>query len=366
MRTAVAALLMAAVAAFSIGAPQGAQERADNGLFDLVFGASGVSSLKRSPRSGETEFLLPGRTLGDIVLKYRMLDLEWQDFVTAEMAETRTIKQGGEESAGQRIIVFNGSGWYDYFACLEFTSRLRLEGDTLYWTLHLRNVTHKPVEIGNFYLPLPLGADQSLKRSVVLAGHSSSVTWGPSQGDGPHLVMTPIAECPLFEPAQTERNFAAVGLERADEGGVYIHSSRVGPPGPVGGDEGQPPGTSHLLTPKFTPGDEITYGFKFRWAEDRQGVARILHEEGLINACITPGSTIAAGTPVAVVLHSKNAIRSIEAEGPDKAVILDRGRDVRDARVFDVTFASPGIKLLTVRYDGNRKMPLVFRVTSME
>jgi hypothetical protein len=364
MKTAVGILLTAAAAAFLIGDPQEMQNRAGNDHFDLLFGSAGVTSLKRSQRSGETDFLSPGRTLGDIVLRYRMLDLEWQDFVTGQMAETRTFKQGGEASGGQRIIVYNGSGWYDYYASLEFTSRLRLEGKVLYWTLHLRNVTHKPVEIGNFYLPLPFGTDGSLKRNAVLAGHSSSVTWSPAQGAGPHLVMTPIATCPLFEPAQTERNFAAVGLERADDGGVYIHAALVEQPGSGDGAVRYPQGTSYRLTPKFTPGDEITYGFKFQWADDEEERARILYEEGLFDIRITPGSTVAAGAPVTIALHSKNTVRSMEAEEPDQAVIRDRGRDGRGARVFEVTFVGPGPKTLRVRYDGNRTMPLVFHVTS--
>jgi hypothetical protein len=340
------------------------QDRATNDHFDLHFGPSGISSLKRSPLRSAEDFISPGGNLGDIVLKYRMLNQEWQDFVTAGMDDVRTIKQAGRVSPTERIIVYNGSGWYDYFADLEFTCRLRMQGDTLYWTLHLRNVTHKPVEIANFYLPLPFSTDVAKESVVLIAGHASFLTWKTNQDPRGSLVMTPIEKCPLFEPAQTERNFAPVALEGADDRGIYIHSARVDAASLENRSGGNLPRTSHLLTPKFTPGDEITYGFKFRWADDDEEVRRILYEEGLFDIRISPGETIAAKETVTLTLRSKNVIRSIEPEYPNQTVIQDSGRGGQDTHTITVEFERPGKNLLAFGYNGDRKLYLVFDVVT--
>jgi len=338
------------------------QDRATNDHFELRFGPAGISSLKRSPMRSIEDLISPGGNLGDIVLKYRMLDQEWQDFVTARMADARTIKQAGGISANERIILYNGSGWYDYFADLEFTCRFRLEGDTLYWTLHLRNVTHKPVEIGSFYLPLPFSAGAARDSGSLIAGNGSFLIFERNKDQTEYLVMTPIEECPLFEPAQTERNFAPVALEDEDGGGIFIHSARAEAGALKSHEEGNLPRTHHLLTPKFTPGDELTYGFKFRWADSDQEVRRILYEEGLFDIRISPGPTIAAGNTVTLTLRSKNVIRSIEPEYPDQTVIHDSGRGENDTHSMTVKFSKSGNNLLTLGYDGNRKLYLVFNV----
>ncbi len=234
------------------------QDRYVNDYFDIRFGPSGIAGLKRSFQPDEMNFILRERVLGDIFLRYRMLDLEWQDFDTTRLSDLYTIKQESGASSNQRIFVYNGSGWYDYYTDLEFTSRLRLEGDTLYWTLHLRNVTHKPIEIEQFYLPLPLGNNRDLKRNVYLTGNGY-VTWKGSEEKGLFLILTPLSKCPLFEPAQTERNFTSAALVDADESGIFLFSSQK-----------MPPSANLILTPKFTPGDEITYGFSFRWADRDQ------------------------------------------------------------------------------------------------
>ncbi len=347
--------------------PAASQDRVTNDHFELRFGPAGISSLKRSPQHAVEDFISPGGNLGDIVLNYRMLDQAWQDFVTTRMEDVRTIKQAGGNSTNERIIVYNGSGWYDYFADLEFTCRLRLEGDTLYWTLHLRNVTHKPVEIGSFYLPLPFHADAAMEPEAFIAGHGSFLAWRENLDQAGYLVMTPIEQCPLFEPAQTERNFAPVALEDADGGGIYIHSAhsaRVEAGALDSREEGNLPRTHHLLTPKFTPGDEITYGFKFRWADDDEDVRRILFEEGLFDIRMTPGPAVAAGEAVTLTLRSKNVIRSIEPEFPDRTVIQDSGRGEDDTQVITVKFARAGKNLLTIGYDRERKLYLVFNVVT--
>ena len=355
-------VLIVLVTAACLGAPAAAQESVANKYFSLQFNSAGVTSLKRSPLTIAKDFILQDKTLGDIIVRYRMGDQAWQDFITAEMVETRTIKQGAQQAASQQIIVYNGSGWYDYYADLELTTRLRLEGDALFWTLHFRNVTHKPVEIGNFLLPLPFDSHKSLKMKSFIAGHGSYLTWSPNQAEEPVLVMTPVEKCPLFEPAQTERNFAPVSLEYLDEKGVYIHSLLLGDNNAAQNRKGNLPQTSHILTPKFTPGDEITYAFKFRWADDEEQVRQLLYEEGLFDLNIVPGTSLAPGKAATLSLRSKNSIKSVDAEYVDQTTIEDLGGKDQDTRVYKVTFSQEGKNLLTVTYGSGRKMYLQFTV----
>ena len=46
-----------------------------------------------------------------------------------------------------------------------------------------------------------------------VSGHGSFLYWMRPNGEGPYLVMTPVTECPLFEPSTHERNFAPAKLE---------------------------------------------------------------------------------------------------------------------------------------------------------
>lgn len=349
-----------------------AQQSVSNKYFNLRFSSAGITSLKRSPRLSETDFILKGKTLGDIIVRYRMLNGEWQDFITTQMADTRTIKTAREGGTPQQIIVYNGSGWYDYYADLEFTNRLRLEEDSLFWTLHFRNVTHKPIEIGDLLLPLPFNTKKMeekietetkpLVMHSFISGHGSYIYWVPIQSKGPYLVMTPLEKCPLFEPAQTERNFAAVKLEYLDAKGVYIHSALKDEADREKGRDWDLPRTSHTLTPKFTPGDEITYGFKFRWADNYEEARQILYEEGLFDINTHPGTTLSKDDSVTISFRTKNTIESITPQHPDRTQIENLGEKEGDTHIYKVKFSRLGKNLLTINYSGGRKMFMRFFV----
>jgi hypothetical protein len=255
-----------------------------NDFFRLTFNDAGIAGLKRSHDPAGIEYLSAGKTFGHVFVRYRMWTGPVQEFATERLADRRMIKQGSEDGTPQLILTYNGSGWYDYFADLEFTERFRLEEDSLFWTLHFRNVTHKPVEISDLFIPLPFdvrasgktaesaGGKGKLVLRSVIRGERSYLYLAPADGPGPCLVMLPVEKCPLFEPAQTERNFAPVRLTAQDEIGVYILSSMAG----------AVETTKWTLSPKFTPGDEITWGFKFRWAANEKNVREILSQEGIV------------------------------------------------------------------------------------
>ncbi len=271
-------LLLTAVF-FTAGLAADAQQTVRNESFVLHFSSAGIISLKQSRDASGTEFIRDGRTLGHIRLRYRMADQKWQTFATEDLSGERSINEGAAAAAPQLLVVYNGSGWYDYYADLELTERFRLEGDALNWTLHLRNVTDKPLEIADFELPLPFpvledkaaASSPGLIMESAVGGPPSSIRWKRADGRGAGLVMTPMETCPPYEPAQHERNFSPARLEWVERKDgietVYLHSASRGASAQEKAGGGQGPHTSLVLTPKFTPGDEITYVLKFVWAD---------------------------------------------------------------------------------------------------
>jgi len=248
-----------------------AQETIANDDFNLRLNSAGIVSLKNVRGPEGVEFIRDGGTLGHVQVRYRMEEGPWLDFKTESLSDRRTINLAAGAAAPQILLVYNGSGWYDYDAELELTERFRLDGDALIWTLHFRNVTDKPVEIVEFALPLPFDARDGgrIVMDSEIAGMESRISWTPAERKGQVLILTSLASCPLYEPAQHERNFKKAGLEelRTDKGVpiVYVHSGGKAAPGEKNSAEAPPAHTRLLLTPKFTPGDEITYAFAFRW-----------------------------------------------------------------------------------------------------
>lgn len=349
-----------------------AGEAALNHHFKLEFDHAGITSLKCTYDGLGTEHIAAGKTLGHIKARYRMGSGEWQDFVTQKMRDEWTVNQGAEDGAPQRLVVYNGSGWYDYYADLELTERFRLEDDVLFWTMHLRNLTHKPIDIADLILPLPFNqenrgpGDRTTPGRLILRqfiwDHGAYLYLKREDGQGPCLLMTPVEKCPYFEPAQTERNFKPSKLEYADAEGVYIFSAGQASGLPQRGIPAFPTHTSLKLTPKFTPGDEITYGFKFRWAEDEQKINDILYEEGLFVVEVKPGGSLASDTEAVVSLRTKKSIGSVLASFPGQTKINPLGKADDDGILYGVKFSRPGENFLRFEFSDSRRLILRFSV----
>lgn len=244
-----------------------AAQTAGSGQFRLRFDNAGIASLKRAGDPAGAERIANGRSLGHLVIRYRMGSSGVREFSTANPEDKRADPTGG---AGERILVYNESGWNDDFADLEVTERFRLEGDALYWTVHLRNLTHKPIELGDVLLATAIGG--TMERYMV--GHEWYPYWTRSEPRAPYLLMMPVTVCPLFEPSNHERNFTTARFEHADAAGLYIHSAFTAP---------SQFNTSGRLTPKFSPDDEVTWVFKFCWVADPTALQKALAGEGLFS-----------------------------------------------------------------------------------
>jgi hypothetical protein len=344
-------------------------------LFMLRFNPAGIESLKRTDDTYDTEYIQKGETLGHVLVRYRLLAGPWQEFSTKKIDKTRCKVKISSNGDGKfhHFVVYNESGWDDYFADLEFHERFKVEGDALYWTLHFRNLTHKPLELGDVILPLPFNSEPRWDKIIMytqrviphrfISGHGSFLYWMRPNSEGPYLVMVPVAECPLFESSRNERNFKPAKLEYSDQRGVYIHSvASLSSALAKGGTWRQSP-TSATLTPKFSPDDEISYMFKFRWADDYNSVRDILYEEGLFDIQVVPGMTVPADLEVMLSLRTKNTIGSIIPEFPEQTRIQDQGEKAKDTRVFKITFSRLGENKLTINFGKAQTMILEFFIT---
>ncbi len=341
----------------------------------LRFDPAGISSLKRVNDKYDTDYIRKGATLGHMIVRYRMPEEPWKELRTEKIDEARRqvrISSRNGETPHQ-YVVYNASGWDDYFADLELHERFREEGNALYWTLHFRNLTHKPLELGDIVLPLPFNSGPRWDKTVMytqrvvphrfISGHGSFLYWMRPNSEGPYLVMTPVAECPLFESSTNERNFKPAKLEYFDRSGVYIHSAASLPDAIAKGGSWRQIPTSAILTPKFSPDDELTYVFKFRWADDYDGIREILYEEGLFDIHVVPGMTVPKDLDVMLSLRTKNAITSIIPEFPEQTKIEELGQKAKDTRVFKIRFSRLGENKLTVNFGKAQTMILEFFIT---
>ncbi len=342
--------------------------------FRIRFDGNGITSLKKTNDVYDTDYIARGSTLGHLRIRYRLLEGEWEEFNTREIGrEFQRVRPSSSETLPDHLVVYNSSGWDDYFADLEVHERFRVEGDALYWSLHFRNLTHKPLEIGDVEIPLPFNSEARWDKTVMstqrvvphqfVSGHASFVYWMRPNGQGPFLVMTPVQECPLWETNRNERNFKPARLEYFSRNSVYIHAAASIAEAEKEGGNWRQQVTSALLTPKFSPQDELTYDFKFQWAENYDGVRDILYREGLFDIHVVPGMTLPVDLEARLSIRTLREDAVLVPEFPDQTRIEYQGLKGRDTRIYRISFSRLGENKITIRFGEEQSMVLEFFVT---
>ena len=371
------ALQIVAVAVLHCALMYGAEARASAPQFHVQFDRAGITSLKFVGDKFDTDYIADESTLGHVRIRYKMGGNEWREFSTAdESNKYERLRDSRSQRALQQLsIVYNPQSWIknEYYADLELTERFRVEADAIYWTIFIRNPTHKPIELGDVFLPLPFNTskrwdkdityNQRLVQHQYISGHGSFLYWMRPNGVGPFLVMTPVAKCPLFEPTRSEMNFAPGKLEYGDRGGVYILSGKKGEEDKARGGTWRQPQTTVMLWPTNSEHDGITYAFKFRWAKDYDGVRNVLFDEGLLDVNVVPGMTVPTGTEAMVAIRSKSPIHAVTPEFPDTTqVVAGRGK-APNTSIYKVKFSRLGENELVVHFGKDQYSVLEFFVT---
>lgn len=344
--------------------------------FSVRFDKAGITSLKYVGDKYDTDYIADEATLGHVRIRYKMGETEWRQFSTENPTNRfQQLPDRPSRRVSQQLsIVYNPQSWIrnDYYADLELTERFRAESDALYWTIFVRNPTHKPIVLGDLFLPMPFNTEKRWDKEITytqrvvqhqyISGHASFVYWMRPNGDGPYLVMTPVAKCPLFESTRSEMNFAPAKLEYADRGGVYILSGRRAEEDKARGGSWRQPQSTHTLTPTNSQRDGVTFAFKFRWAKDYDGVRQILFEEGLLDVNVVPGMTVPIGSEAQVSIRSRSPIPSIEPEFPAQTK-FDTPTRREQTTIYKVRFTRLGENKLTVHFGKDQYGILEFFVT---
>ncbi len=350
------------------------QSAAENEHFKLMFGDIGITALLRSADAYDTNYIRAGGVLGDIQLRYQMEGGKWQNVSAGRMAD-RLVPQVLQDGIGRLVVCLDRYYLYhgdfnDHYSDLELDLLYRLEGNALYWIIRLRNLSGKPLTVGDLSIPLPFNTErrwdteEMLTRRVYphrfISANGSFLFWMRPNSAGPYLVMTPLAESPSFEPGS---GFQPTKLEYFNETGVFIHSEvSRGEAEHMGGSWRQP-STQVTLSPASSSGSEVAYGFKFRWADGYEGVRDVLYEEGLFDVHMIPGMTVPEDLEAVFSLRTKHHIDAIVLEHPASTEIEYLGEKGTDTHVYRVRFSRLGENMLTVEYGQGRKMYLEFLVT---
>jgi len=290
--------------------------------FDVKFEGNTLTSLK-ARREGAAECIQTNRSLGDVLVRWRASGTNWNSVTNGDVGK------------------------------LSVQSQFALQDHAIVWTIELQNLTEHEMEVGDLVLPLPL-ARAGPNRSVMLkhgyvSGHGSFLFWMRSDNVGPHLVFVPSGNT-LLEYWEGSR-----------EGGyrVFIHSAAAGAETGSLGTRWRQPHTSLTLAPKDKRGNTRRYEFKFRWADDLDGVRQVIVDEGGIDVQIVPGMTVPNDLFAEFALRTKQGIKSVEAEFPSDTRIEAIGKN-GDYRLYRVRFSRLGENRLTVRYGDERHMFLEF------
>ena len=365
--------LMAALGAAALWG----QESRPASRFEVKFDLAGITSLKYAGDRYDTDYIAPDELLGHVRVRYKLGESDWRQFSTTD--SKNRVQQAGRGAASRRAVehavIYNPQDWRrnEYYADLELTERFHVEADAAWWTIFLRNPTHKPIVLGDVFLPLPFNTSKRWDKTITyeervqqhqyISGHGAFVYWLRPNGEGPYRVMTPGAVCPLFEPVRSEMNFAPGKLEYSERGGVYILSAARAAEDKARGGTWRQPQTSVTLAPTNSQRDGVTYAFKFRWAKDYQGVRDILYEEGLLDVNVVPGMSVPQGMETEVSIRSKSAIQRVEAEFPGQTELATAGEKPKDTHLYKVKFARLGENKLTVHFGKNQYAELEFFVT---
>ena len=288
-------------------------------LFDLELSNGAVTSLQPAGGLLPTEYISGGGRLGDTVVKYRQSsDPAWHTFRSATpsgtASATYSTSADGTQYKGRYLITNSLS------APLILESVFTFRQDVLLWGLNLTNLGSQPVLIGDLALPLPMnmaysGITSSTMKHSFISGYGSFLFWMRPDSVGPYLLLTPADNTKLEfwdDPSPP------LGYE------AYIHSFVAGtnaaaqfPAVTTQGSRWRQPNTSLTLA----SGGSQTYGFKFQWANDYDGIRQALVNEGKIDVHVVPGMTLPTNLFAQLALRTTQTVSSVTAEFPAQTQI---------------------------------------------
>jgi hypothetical protein len=330
-------------------------------LFALKTSAGDITSLQHTSDAFPTEYIGGGGRLGDIIIKYRQSSVNWNSVRTSTStgiaSSTNYTTPDGTQYIGHYLITNSLSG------TLALDSVFTFQQDALLWSINMTNLSGLPVTIGDLALPLPMnttysGVSSSAMKHSFISGDGSFIFWMRPNSVGPYLLMTPA------ENTKLEFWDHLNGYE------TYIHSFVAGtnaaaqyPAVTTQGARWRQPNTSLSIAANSSQ----SYGFKFQWAKDYDGIRQALVNEGKIDVHIVPGMTVPTNLFAQFALRTTQSIASVSAEFPAQTQIQYLGSSMAGTngpyQLYQAQFSQLGENELTIQFGNNRSMYLEFFVT---
>jgi hypothetical protein len=326
-------------------------------LFGLGTSSGLITSLRHTGDSYPTEYVGGGGRVGDLVLKYRQTGLNWiparSATLTGIAASTNYTTPDATRSVGRFLITNGLSG------TLVCESVFTFQQDALLWNLNLTNLSGQPIEIGDLAVPLPMntgfsGVTSSAMKHSFISGYNSFLFWMRPNSVGPYLLLTPDPDTKLEY------------WDRLNGYEAYIHSFVAGalaatnfPAVTTQGNRWRQTNTSLTLGASGSQ----SYGFKFQWVNDYNGVREALVNEGKIDVHIVPGMTLPTNLFALIALNTTQQITSVQAEFPAATQVQYLGVTNGTQQIYLVQFLRLGENELTIRYGNGKYTCLEFFAT---
>lgn len=318
--------------------------------FAVRFEDGAIRSLRYAADTIDTEYALPSARLGDVVLRFRQGDGPWQDLETGGPSARRRTRSSPDGLEHGMTVAGSGTDTPE----VEVT--FLVEEAALRWRVTVRNLSNRPLEVGDLAIPLPINPNREqvgrewvsvpVLRHGLVSGHGSFFFWMRSNSVGPYLTLT-------VDPGTKLEYWESRGGYR-----VFVHSAAAGAVAAERGCEWRQPNTSLLLP----PGADRSYGFTFRWADDYDHVRQVLVEQGLVDVQVVPGMTVPHDLHARLAIRSREPIHGLEPEYPEETSVRSLGRR-GEAAIYEIRFSRLGENLITVRFGDDRTMPLEFFCT---
>jgi hypothetical protein len=326
-------------------------------LFGVRSSSGFITSLQRTGDSYPTEYIGGGGKLGDILIKYRQTGTNYISARTSTLtgiaSSTNYTTPDATQYIGRYLITNSLSG------TLVLESVFTFQQDALLWKLNLTNLTGQSVQMGDLALPLPMnttfsGITSSTMKHSFISGYDSFIFWMRPNSFGPYLLLTP------------DDNTQLQYWDRLNGYEVYLHSAAASaiaaanyPTVTTQGGRWRQTNTSLTLG----PGGSQSYGFKFQWPANYDGVRQALVKEGKIDVHIVPGMTMPTNLFALVALNTTQLLASVQAEFPGSTQVQYLGVTNGTYQIYRVQFSQLGENELTIQFGNGKYMYLEFFVT---
>jgi hypothetical protein len=319
--------------------------------FEYAFDQVGISRLSLKNDIHPTDYVRKGKAFGAFTLQYKQgKNEQWQTLHSQQwLSPSAPLKN--------ELKRYTSNQQHP----LEAFTTFNLKGGQIEYQLTLRNSGTSPIDVGSLGFEIPYNQltgenpqqifEERVMKHHFVAGHGSYLFFQRPTGKGPYLLMTPLD--------QTSFEYFSIGKPQTPQQGqfmVFAHAKQW-----VG--ELQEHWRLPLTEVVLAPGQEVSYGFKFEWAEDYDDIRKKLVQNKVPDIRIMPGMSVPTDLKAQFAVRSNEKLGQIKAEFPKETTIRKLPQRESGVELYEVTFKKLGENKLTLQYGSNKTMYLEFFVT---